>query len=168
MVDLLAIYVSLPRPAKYKVGLFIFACCSYLCRQAMQRETNRLKTAGLKLRMYSFAPPPLFFKFREVYHLVTRLLLINNISHFSYHNNTAFCNFKSWKVYFRLCPAKFKTAANKSRQRQPLFYTTIYCCLKFPSLRSFLDRNCNRNSHTNHRVVTCADQTHHLNVSRYG
>ena len=83
VVDLLDIYVSLPRPTKYKVGFFIFACCSYLCRQAMQRETNRLKIADLKLHMYSFAPPPLFFKFREAHHLVTRLLLINNISHFS-------------------------------------------------------------------------------------
>ena len=29
-------------------------------------------------------------------------------------------------------------------------------------LRSFLNSNCNSNSHTNHGVVTCADETHHL------
>ena len=45
------------------------------------------------------------------------------------------------KVYFRLCLVKFKTAADKSRQRQPLFYTTIYCCLKFTCLRCLLDGN---------------------------
>jgi len=57
--------INLPVPPRYKVGLFIFACCSYLCRQAMQRGTNRPKTAGLKLRMYSYASPPLFCEVRE-------------------------------------------------------------------------------------------------------
>ncbi len=53
--------ISLPDSAKYKVGLFIFACCSYYPnRQAMQRETNHKKTTGLKLRMYSYASPPVF------------------------------------------------------------------------------------------------------------
>jgi len=52
--------------AKHKVGLFIFACCSYyLYRQAMQRETIRQKITGLILRMYSFAPPPIFCKVWE-------------------------------------------------------------------------------------------------------
>ncbi len=68
--------INLPRPVKYKAGLFISACYSYLCRQAMQRETNRPKTTGLKLRRYSYASPPLFFKFGEAFHLVTQLLLI--------------------------------------------------------------------------------------------
>ncbi len=70
--------VNLPRSAKYKVGLFISACYSYLCRQAMQRETNHPKITGLKLRMYSYASPPFFFKFREAFHLVTQLLGIYN------------------------------------------------------------------------------------------
>ena len=77
----------------YKVGLFIFACCSYyLCRQAMQRETFRKELTMLKLRMYSFtSPPPFVFPMmgsvpggtttnavserRETVHLVTRLSL---------------------------------------------------------------------------------------------
>ena len=29
-------------------------------------------------------------------------------------------------------------------------------------LACLFDRNCNCNSHTNHGVVTCADETHHL------
>ena len=33
---------------------------------------------------------------------------------------------------------------------------------------SFLYGYCNSNCSTNHRVVTHSDQTHHLNVSRYG
>ena len=62
--------------AKHKVGLFIFACCSYyLYRQAAQAEMNRLRITGLRLHMYPFAPPPLFFKCREAFHLVTRSLL---------------------------------------------------------------------------------------------
>jgi hypothetical protein len=68
--------INLPRPVKYKAGLFISACYSYLCRQAMQRETNRPKTTGLKLRRYSYASPPLFFKFGEAFHLVTQSLRI--------------------------------------------------------------------------------------------
>jgi len=35
-------------------------------------------------------------------------------------------------------------------------------------LKGFLDRNCNGNGHTNHGVVTCADETHHLYVSGNG
>jgi len=31
-------------------------------------------------------------------------------------------------------------------------------------LASLFDSNGNRNGHTNHGVVTCADQTHHLNA----
>ena len=31
-------------------------------------------------------------------------------------------------------------------------------------LACLFDSNCNGNSHTNHRVVTCADETHHLYV----
>ena len=46
--------------AKYKVGLFIFAYYSYLYRQAMQRETFRKELTMSKLRMYSYAPPPVF------------------------------------------------------------------------------------------------------------
>lgn len=40
--------------------------------------------------------------------------------------------------------------------------------LELPSLRCFLDRNCNRNGSANHRVVTHTDQSHHLYVSRNG
>ena len=40
--------------------------------------------------------------------------------------------------------------------------------LEFAFLSSLFDSNCYRYSHTNHRVVTCTDQTHHLNVSGYG
>ena len=36
-----------------KVGLFIFACCSYLYRQAVQSGSYRQKTKGSKSRMYS-------------------------------------------------------------------------------------------------------------------
>ena len=32
-------------------------------------------------------------------------------------------------------------------------------------LRSLFDSNCNSNSHTNHGVVTCADETHHFCAS---
>ena len=38
-----------------------------------------------------------------------------------------------------------------------LIYQGLLACL--------FDRNGNRNGHTNHGVVTCADQTHHLYVS---
>ena len=31
-------------------------------------------------------------------------------------------------------------------------------------LACLFDSNCNSNSHTNHGVVTCADETHHLYV----
>ncbi len=62
VVDLPDDYISLPDPPRYKVGLFISACYSYLCRQAMQRETNHPKITGLKLRMYSYASPPFSFK----------------------------------------------------------------------------------------------------------
>ena len=57
--------ISLPDSAKYKVGLFIFAYCSYQYRKATQRETNHQKTTGLKLRMYSYASPPFFSEVRE-------------------------------------------------------------------------------------------------------
>ena len=40
--------------------------------------------------------------------------------------------------------------------------------LEFTLRSCLLDGYSNCNSHTNHRVVTCADQTHHLNVSRNG
>ena len=40
--------------------------------------------------------------------------------------------------------------------------------LEFASLSSFFNRYCNSNSSANHRVVAHADQTHHLNVCRYG
>ena len=48
--------------AKYKVGLFIFACSSYQYRQAAQSGNYRLKVTGLILRMYPSAPPPFSFK----------------------------------------------------------------------------------------------------------
>lgn len=34
--------------------------------------------------------------------------------------------------------------------------------MKSQLLASLFDRNCNSNSHTDHRVVTRADQTHHF------
>ena len=37
----------------------------------------------------------------------------------------------------------------------------ICCCL----FRSLFDSNCYSNGHTNHGVVTCADETHHLYVN---
>ena len=46
--------------AKYKVGLFIFACYPYRYRQAMQWEKYQPKTTGSILRMYSYTPPPSF------------------------------------------------------------------------------------------------------------
>ena len=48
--------------AKYKVGLFIFACYSYQYRQAMRLETFRKELINLILRMYPSAPPPLFYE----------------------------------------------------------------------------------------------------------
>ena len=38
----------------------------------------------------------------------------------------------------------------------------------YNAICSFLYRYCNSNCHTNHRVVTSADKTHHLYMSRYG
>ena len=35
-------------------------------------------------------------------------------------------------------------------------------------LASLFDRNCTCDSHTDHRVVTCADETHHFDVSGNG
>ena len=56
-------YISLPVPPSNKVGLlFIFACYSYLCRQAVRPEMYRQKTAGLKLHIHPSAPPPFSFK----------------------------------------------------------------------------------------------------------
>lgn len=72
VVDLRQV-LSLPYGSSNKAGLFIFACYSYQYRQAVQSEMNHLKKAGLKLHMYPFAPPPLFFKFGEIYHLETQL-----------------------------------------------------------------------------------------------
>ena len=33
-------------------------------------------------------------------------------------------------------------------------------------LASLFDSNCNSNSHTNHGVVTCADETHHFYIPK--
>ena len=66
--------INLPGSVKYKAGLFIYACYSYQYRQAAQSGSYHLKITGLKSGMYPFAPPPFFFKFREVFHLVTQLL----------------------------------------------------------------------------------------------
>ena len=74
VVSLDELWQAYPSTAKYKVGLFIFACYSYLYRQAAQSGMNRLKTTGLRSHMYPFAPPPLFLQVWEAYHLVTRLL----------------------------------------------------------------------------------------------
>ena len=41
---------------------YINFVCSYLCRQAMRQETFRIVLTKLKLRRYSSAPPPFFFK----------------------------------------------------------------------------------------------------------
>ena len=38
----------------------------------------------------------------------------------------------------------------------------FHCNSRCELLACFLYCNCNRNSHTNHGVVTCADETHHL------
>ena len=40
--------------------------------------------------------------------------------------------------------------------------------LELASVSSFLYGNCYSNSHTNHRVVTCADETHHFSVASGG
>ena len=40
------------------------------------------------------------------------------------------------------------------------FFVQLLACL--------FDSNCNSNSHTNHGVVTCADETHHFYVGRNG
>ena len=51
--------------------------------------------------------------------------------------------------------SKHPKKSMKSRENQQLL-----ACL--------FDSNCNCNSHTNHGVVTCADQTHHLYVGGDG
>lgn len=38
--------------------------------------------------------------------------------------------------------------------------------LELASLCRFLNRNCYRNSHTNHRIISCSNKSHHLNVGR--
>lgn len=38
--------------------------------------------------------------------------------------------------------------------------------LELASLSRFLNRNCYRNSHTNHRIISCSNKSHHLNVGR--
>src|SRR5699024_5489530 len=47
-------------------------------------------------------------------------------------------------------------------------YRLILILLELPSLGSFLNGNGNSDCHTNHGVVSCSDQTHHLHMSRYG
>ena len=55
---------------------------------------------------------------------------------------------------------------NPRRLQKCPFYAVFY--LELASFCSLFDAYCNSHSHTNHRVVSCTDQTHHLNVSRYG
>lgn len=38
--------------------------------------------------------------------------------------------------------------------------------LELVSLSRFLNGNCYRNSHTNHRIISCSNKSHHLNVGR--
>ena len=51
---------------------------------------------------------------------------------------------------------------------QPTPYLMGFLIKLFFSLLFPFFRNSNSNSHTNHRVVSCTDQTHHLYVSRNG
>ena len=55
--------------------------------------------------------------------------------------------------------------------RKKTFYNALlklHKALKIKELlASFFDSNCNSNSHTNHGVVTCADETHHLCASAH-
>ena len=83
--------------ASDKVGLFIFACCSYLNRQAMQWGTFRRELTMLKPRMYSYTPPPFFCQSMGGYHLVTRSLHLRIISYLLLFGNLLFpfLNFQS-------------------------------------------------------------------------
>lgn len=47
-----------------------------------------------------------------------------------------------------------------------LYIYVIY--LELASLSSLFNANSNSHGHADHRIVTCANQTHHLNVSRNG
>ena len=68
-------------------------------------------------------------------------------------------------IKLHICLYKKSTVAIKPRY---FFYLNCQFRLEF-SLRSCLfDGYSNCNGHTNHRVVTSTDQTHHLNVSRNG
>ena len=44
----------------------------------------------------------------------------------------------------------------------------IHCNSRCELLARFLDRNCNSHGHTDHGVVTCADEAHHLYVRGHG
>ena len=61
--------------------------------------------------------------------------------------------------------AKFRASADFLYQRKPLILSYF---LKLACLSSLFDAYCNSYGHTNHGVVSRADQAHHLNVSRYG
>ncbi len=54
----------------------------------------------------------------------------------------------------------------KPKMMCPIYFYKVFSNKKLQSglLKAFLDSNCNSNSHTNHGVVTCADETHHFYV----
>ena len=78
----------------------------------------------------------------------------------------------------RACHTQFPfSLLNMKKVPQPLEITVLSSLpafsihkvyLELTSLGSFLDANRNRHSHSDHRVVACADQTHHFYVSRNG
>ncbi|EET59201.1 hypothetical protein BRYFOR_08915 [Marvinbryantia formatexigens DSM 14469] len=53
--------------------IFIFACFSYLCRQAVLLRIYRMKSLGKSLRIQTFHTTSLLFQVREAPHPVTRL-----------------------------------------------------------------------------------------------
>ena len=80
-----------------------------------------------------------------IFCIVKSSLKTKNIGHITDENTFMMCpNF----IYWILQVLK-DSKVSKSLTNQEL-------------LACFLNSNCNSNSHTNHGVVTCADETHHL------
>ena len=72
----------------------------------------------------------------------------------------------NWRLRVMIWIARYVNAEGNSWQSQFMPVRAIHCNSLCELLACLFDSNCNSNSHTNHGVVTCADQTHHFGVVR--
>jgi len=71
-------------------------------------------------------------------------------------------------MWTRLCGQNVDKSKNKTEKTPEPRFGSLKIQAKMPDFRAFFllacffDSNSNRNGHTNHGVVACADQTHHF------